>query len=488
MPSRPSFARCRALNATLAAVAGAIALLAPTFVGAQRAAGAAPRDPMQEGLPLRPTRTLTFTTSTGHWMSVDVSKDGTMLTFDLLGDLYTMSIAGGKATPLTRGMAFDGQPRFSPDGKKVVYVTDRTGGYNIFTMSVDKKDTVQITTGNTNSYESPVWTPDGKYIIATRGTKLWMFPAEGGTGIQLVRDAVTAAGRAGGAAPPDVEREEGAAFGKDPRYVFFAQRRGRWVYNTPLGDYALIQYDRETGETTTKETRWGSAFRPTLSPDGKWLVYGTRYVDQTRLRIRNIATNEEQWLTGPVARDDQESLATLDVYPGMSFTPDSKYLIAWWNGKLNKISVETKAITDIPFEADVVQALGPKVAFDYPIPDSTTFVIKQIRDAVPSPDGKRLAFVALDHLYTIDYPAGTPKRLTTSKSGEFQPVWSPDGLFITYTTWADTIGYLARMRSDGTGAVQRLTPEGAYWANPVYTPNGQRIVATKASEIGRAHV
>ena len=489
MPSRPSFALTRALtrapNATLAAltVAGAIALLAPASVGAQRAAGAAPRDPMQEGLPLRPTRTLTFTTSTGHWMSVDVSKDGTMLTFDLLGDIYTMPIAGGKATPLTRGMAFDGQPRFSPDSKKVVYVSDRTGGYNLFTVSVDKRDTVQITTGNTNEYESPVWTPDGKYIIATRGTKLWMFPADGGTGIQLIRDAGAAAGRGGApvAGAADVERQEGAAFGKDPRYVYFAQRRGRWVYNTPLGDYSLIQYDRETGDVSTKETRWGSAFRPTLSPDGKWIVYGTRYVDQTRLRIRNLATNEEQWLTGAVQRDDQESLATLDVYPGMSFTPDSKYLIAWWDGKLKKIAVDTRAVSDIPFEVEVVQALGPKVAFDYPISDSATFVIKQIRDAVPSPDGKRLAFVALDHLYTMAYPAGTPKRLTTSKHGEFQPAWSPDGLYITYTTWADTIGYLARMKSDGTGASQRLTPEGGFWSNPVYTPNGQRIVATKSS-------
>src|SRR4029450_6596230 len=87
-----------------------------------------PRDPMQEGLPLKPTRTATFTTKVGHWMSVDISPDGRSLVFDLLGDLYTMPSSGGKATPLTRGMAFDGQPRFSPDGKHVVLVSDRDGG------------------------------------------------------------------------------------------------------------------------------------------------------------------------------------------------------------------------------------------------------------------------------------------------------------------------------------------------------------------------
>ncbi|MEP6619278.1 MAG: amidohydrolase, partial [bacterium] len=455
---------------------------APAALVAQRGAAGPPRDPMQELLPLKPTRTLSFTTKVGNWMSSDVSSDGKTIAFDLLGDIYTMPISGGKATAFTRGMGFDAQPRFSPDGKKIVFVSDRTGGYNLWTISVDKKDTVQITTGNTNKYESPVWTPDGKYIVATRGTKLWLFPSVGGTGIQLIRDSTAAGGAGGrGGGGADVTREEGPAISsKDPRYIYFAQRRGGWVYNTPLGDYDLMQYDRETGRVQNKENRWGSAFRPTLSPDGKWLVYGTRYVDQTRLRIRNLATNEDEWLTGPVQRDDQESLATLDVYPGMSFTPDSKYLVTTWSGKLWKVAVDTKQATEIPFEADVVQALGPHVGFDYRIPDSATFTIKQVRDATPSPDGKKLAFVALDRLYVMEYPAGKPKRLTTADHGEFEPAWSPDGQYIAYTTWDDSIGYLNRVKSDGTGKPQRLTPQEGLWTNPVFTPNGKRIVATRA--------
>lgn len=115
----------------------------------------AQRDPMQEGLPLRPARTLTFTAKTGHWMSVDVSPDGRTLAFDLLGDLYTMPVEGGTARPLTRGMAFDGQPRFSPDGRKVVFISDRDGGWNVWTLSLDKRDTAQVTRGKTNNYQSP---------------------------------------------------------------------------------------------------------------------------------------------------------------------------------------------------------------------------------------------------------------------------------------------------------------------------------------------
>ena len=113
----------------------------------------------------------------------------------------------------------------------------------------------------------------------------------------------------------------GAAFGGDPRYVWFAQRRGSFMYNTPLQDYTLAVYDRESGQTTTRESRWGSAFRPVLSPDDKWLVYGTRYVDETRLRIRDLKTGEEKWLVYPVQRDDQESAASLDVFPGWRSRP-----------------------------------------------------------------------------------------------------------------------------------------------------------------------
>jgi Tol biopolymer transport system component/imidazolonepropionase-like amidohydrolase len=454
-------------------------LATPLALAAQ--APAAPRqarDPMQELLPLRPTRTTTFTTNVGHWMSVDISPDGQTLVFDILGDLYTMPIAGGQATPLTRGMGVDVQPRFSPDGKKVVFVSDRDGGYNLWTLSLDKKDTVQITRGKTNNYESPDFTPDGKYIVATRGTKLWMFHTEGGQGQQLIRtDDATAGGRGG--AGGDVTRQMGAAVSPDGRYVWFAQRRGSWIYNTPMSDYQLISYDRETGATNTRESRWGSAFRPTLSPDGKWLVYGTRHISETRLRIRELATGEERWLVYPVQRDDQESRATLDVYPGMTFTPDSKELITTWDGKLWRVPIAGGSAREIPFTAEVVQAMGPAVHFTYPIADSSTFVVKQIRDAVPSPDGKRVAFVALDRLYVMDWPAGTPRRLTTQNVGEFQPAWSPDGASIIYTTWSNEAGGAIHRVAAAGGTPQRLTNESAFWQSPTYSLDGRRIVVIR---------
>src|SRR5574343_194944 len=66
-------------------------------------------------LPLKPEREIKFNTQEGTWMSVDVSPDGKTIAFDLMGDIYTMPIEGGKATTVTKGLAYDVHPRFSPD-------------------------------------------------------------------------------------------------------------------------------------------------------------------------------------------------------------------------------------------------------------------------------------------------------------------------------------------------------------------------------------
>lgn len=438
-----------------------------------------PRNPMQEGLPLAPTRTLTFSTKVGSWMSLDVSPDGSTIVFDLLGDLYTLPIAGGTASPLTRGMAMDGQPRFSPDGKRVLFVSDRDGGWNLWTISLDKKDTVQVSRGKQNRYESPEWTPDGKYVVVSRNSKMHLFHADGGSGQRLIP--------APPQGTPDVLRQMGAAFGRDDRYLWYAQRRGGWIYNTPMSDYQLYVYDRSTGETSVRSNRYGSAFRPTLSPDGRWMVYGTRDLDKTSLRIRDLDTGDERWLVQNVQRDDLESSATLDVYPGMSFTPDSRFLVATWNGKLWKAPIDAAAGApqEIPFDAEVVHALGPAVRFQYAISDSATFVVKQIRDAVPSPDGSKLALVALDRLYLMDMPrAGTPvptpRRVTNLDIGEFQPAWSPDGQWLVFTSWSQADGgHLYRVRADGRARPERLTRRSAFYQDPAISPDGRRVVALR---------
>ena len=464
----------------LSSLALAVCLLGPSEIVLSQGDSTQTPKPKKPDLELVATRQITLDTDEGTWISLDVSPDGRTIVFDLLGDLYTMPIAGGEATALTSGLMYDAQPRFSPNGKSIVFTSDRNGGDNVWTMDLATKATHVVTTGKAIRYRSPVWTPDGKYVVVARAagpigaSKLWMYDKDGGTGFQLIRDPAPL----NGAVPVSTV---GPAFGKDDRYLWFAQRGGAWEYEAGLPQYSILTLDRRTGRRETRANLYGSAFRPALSKDGKYLVYGSRYETQTGLRIRDLETGEERWLAYPVQRDEQESsVSSLDVYPGFAFTPDSKAIVVSYGGKIWRVPVDGSAATNIPFHVATKIELGPKVEFTYPISDSAEFTVRQIRDATPSPDEKQLAFVALDNLYVMDYPSGAPRRLTTLAGTEAEPSWSPDGQWIAFVTWTRDGGHLYKIRSTGGQPVQ-LTPGNARWSTPAWSPAGDRIVAFRAS-------
>src|SRR4051812_43099020 len=143
----------------------------------------------KKDLPLEVDRKIGIKTNEGTWMSLDVSPDGKMIAFDFLGDIFTMPITGGKPKQFTKGLAFDSHPKFSPDGSKLLFISDRSGGNNVWWFALDKSDSLQVTEGNTENYQAAEWTPDGNYIVASRGIrnlKLWMFHKDGGSGAQLI--------------------------------------------------------------------------------------------------------------------------------------------------------------------------------------------------------------------------------------------------------------------------------------------------------------
>jgi Tol biopolymer transport system component len=436
-------------------------------------------------LPLVTTRPLGFTTDEGTWMSVDVSADGRTLVFDLLGDLYTLPIGGGIATRITSGQGFDAQPRFSPDGKRIVFVSDRSGSLNLWIADADGGHPRQLTNTEWVAYLSPVWTPDGRAILASRNNRdrnavpfdFYLYQLEGGTG-QRVTDVTppgaAAAGRFAG-------NHLGAAFA-DARHVWYSQ-------GGLTGSILVLDLLTGTSQPEVRG-RYGAA-RPALSPDGKWLVYATRRDAATALRLRDRASGDERWLARDVQRDELSNpLPTLDQMPGMAFTPDSKALITSYGGKLWRIEVPSGHATNIPFTAQIDQRIGPLVRFDYPMNDSS-LEVRQIRFARPSPDGKRIAFLALDRVWVADLPresvgAGgrmrvvNPRRVSRLDASEYSPTWTPDGRFIAFVTWTEDGGDIYRVPADG-GEVEKLSSMNAYYEKLAYTPDGSRLLFVRGS-------
>ena len=419
-------------------------------------------------LPLKPERKISFNTQEGTWVSVDVSPDGKDIVFDMMGNLYRIPITGGKAENLTSGMAYDVHPRYSPDGKSLAFISDKNGADNLWTMDLATKEMTAITEDKDQNYFSADWTIDGDYIVAAKGRrniKLHLYHKEGGGGVELIKK-------------PDNLKTIDPAFSHDGKMIYFSRRNGAWNYNAQLPQYQIGTYDMENGDMATITGRYGSAFTPTTSPDGKWLVYGSRFEDQTGLVLRNLASGEEEWLAYPVQRDDQESIASLGVLPAMSFTPDSQNLIVYYGGKLHKLSIKDKKASEIPFEVDLDLDMGPRVSFKYPIEDKPTAQVTQIRDAVPSRDGSQLAFTALNRLYVMDFPSGKPRRVTNHEFTEAHPAWSPDGKSIAFVTWETEGGHIYSVNANGKN-LKRLTNESGIYTNPAWSYNQNRIAFTR---------
>jgi imidazolonepropionase-like amidohydrolase/Tol biopolymer transport system component len=495
-------------------------LLAQTPPQNDSAARAAARS---STLPLITTRTLKFTTDEGTWISLDVSPDGKTIAFDLLGDLYTLPIGGGTATRITSGPAFDAQPRWSPNGTRIVFTSDRSGSENVWVVEADGSHPHAVSKGEKERFVSPVWTPDGSYVIASRGSDLWLYHQDGGSGIRL-----TGAGTPTAPATPNAPtlRYLGVAFGGDARYPWLAiAQPGRSRYQTgreddlggaePNGDapastprllapYQIGRLDRETGLAYVRSQEVQGAARPVPSPDGHWLVFAARKDGRTSLKLRDLTNDDERVIVAEAQPDDEEASASRDAYPGSAWTPDSKALITSYGGKIWRVDIPSGRATMIPFTAEVEQSLGALARSDYPVNDSV-ITVAQIRGTVPSPDGRRVVFTALDRLWIADLPAGRggapgqaappalirdARRLTKAEGmGEHGPVWSPDGRWVAYTTWSDsTGGDIRRVRSDGTGQPERLTRVSAFYDKLNWTPNGQRIVAVRGSKTQRMNL
>jgi Tol biopolymer transport system component/imidazolonepropionase-like amidohydrolase len=437
----------------------------------------------EETLPLKPARKISFTTDEGTWMSLDVSPDGKQIVFDLLGDLYILPITGGEAKRITSGMPWDCEPRFSPDGKQIAFISDRNGSDNIWLINTDGSNPRVVTKETDEQLGSPAWTPDSNYLVARkwgpypgpenylRSMSLWMYHKDGGKGVELVPGK------------GDTTINTGPAWSPDNKTLYFSSHPDRFGYNVDIGRFQIYTFDRETGETHPITDYYGGGLRPALSPDGRWLVYASRQDAKTGLRVRDLKTREENWLAFPIQRDDQEGFSVNDVLPGYSFTPDSKSVIFTAGGKFQRVDLATRQSVTIPFTAKVEQDLGPRIHTDWKIED-TPLNVHQMRWTNQSPDGKHIVFSAVGKLYMMDLPNGKPHRLTDSALREYEPQYAPDGKSIAYVTWSDTDGGQVWKIAPGDGKPEQLTTTPAYYSHPQWSPDGQRILFIMGSARG----
>jgi imidazolonepropionase-like amidohydrolase/Tol biopolymer transport system component len=459
-----------------------LALLAPFCVNAQGSDAAKDKKKWDVKNPDGPYKEVEFTVNEGTWMNLDVSPDGKTIVFDLLGDIYTMPITGGVATPLRTGLPIEVQPRFSPDGNKILFTSDAGGGDNIWIMDKDGANARQLTNENFRLLNNPVWTPDGSYFIARKhftstrslgAGELWLYHLGGGGGLQLTPKK------------NDQQDLNEPFVSPDGRYVYYSEDMypaGYFQYNKDPNNQIFVvkRYDREKGISETVTGGPGGAIRPEVSHNGKTLAFIKRVRTQTVLFLHDLETGEEWPLYDSLSKDQQEAWTIFGIYTGYAWTPDDKNIVIWSRGKIMKISTEKpNDAREIPFSCHVKERVADAVRFKqdlYP----AEFTVNVIRNAITSPDGKTLVFNALGHLYRKHLPDGTPERMTKEEGFEFEPAFAPDGKSLVYVTWDDsTTGAVCRINIDGKSKPIILTQKKGMYRTPVFSPDGKKIVFTK---------
>ena len=444
-------------------------------------------------LPLVPARHLRFSEDQATWASLDVSPDGKTILFDLLGDLYEMPIDGGEAHCIACGMPFDSQPVYAPDGKSIAFISDRSGNENLWIANADGSVPRQISKLDDNTvFISPAWSADGKSVYVSRfkpdinAFELWRYANMAGAQPEQITHAKSA---------PDTPKEFrgnalGAALSPDGRYLYYEAKTGLGFDDDvtfPL--WHIVRRDLKTGQEITAVTASGSAFRPGISPDGKLLVYATRYHGKTGLRIRNLDTDEDRWLAYPIQRDDQEASASRDLIPRYAFTPDSQSIFLNYGGQIHHVDLASHRDQTIPFHVSVDLPMGPASRQDIR-EDTGSVQARLLQTPVESPDGERIAFSALAHIYTASLKDKIPHRLTSSDEPEFNPSWSPDGAYIVYITWKAAGGDIWIAPVNGTTPPVNITRQASrsdFYTNPAFSPDGKSIFALRLSNYDHNH-
>ena len=428
------------------------------------------------------TKNFSITTNEGTWMNLDVSPDGKEIVFDMLGDIYVMPITGGTAKLLSGGIAYEVQPRFSPNGKYISFTSDKSGADNIWIMDRQGGNKKQITKETFRLLNNATWMPNSDYLIARKhftgsrslgAGEMWMYSIYGGDGVQLTKRKNDQQD----AGEPNVS--------PDGKYLYFSEDVSPGPFFQYSKDpngliYAIRQLDLTNGKLTNFIAQSGGSVRPQVSPDGNFIAYVKRVRLKSALYIQNLKTGEEYPLYDDLTKDQQETWAIFGVYPNFAWTPDSKKIVFYAKGKIKQIELSNLYVSDIPFEVTSNQTVQEALHFEQQV-YAPEFTAKMIRQLATSPDGKMVVFNAAGYLYKKEMPSGAPERLTNGLDFEFEPKFSPDGKFVIYTTWSDEFKGAIKRTDLKTGKTISLTDEKGYYYSPSYSTKGDKIVFRKGS-------
>jgi Tol biopolymer transport system component len=399
----------------------------------------------------------TITVTEGTDMAVTVSPDRKIILADIQGLIFAIPFSGGAGKQLTTPMQEASHPDWSAKGGVVALQCYAGGTFHIWTMKPGGTGLKQITTGHGDDRE-PRLSPDGTTIAfaSDRAFKksydIWTVKVDGSDLKQITTS--------------DVDEFE-PTWSPNGTHIAF-------VSGTGIQGKSIESIDLATGKQETLasiDPAKGRLEAPSFSPDGTNLSYvqfaggADRFLNSAQLVVKKIGSASNTY-TG---KSD-------DTFPFPAVWLSNSELLYTAEGKILKTDLAAASETPISFSA-AIPSIRPQYAHKkYDFDESVSHQVKGIYAPALSPDGKHVAFVALNQVYVMTI-GKAPVSLTHDSFYKQGPMWSPDGKMLAYVSDRDGIEniYIHDMSSLDDSADKRIAPSQNAQIMPAWSPDCKLI-------------
>ncbi len=407
--------------------------------------------------PHGPETTFAQTFEEGTWISVDVSPDGEHIAFDHLGHIWEMPIAGGEATALTSGRSWNMFPRYSPDGTRIAFTSDRGGSNDLWVL-----DRISGELDNASDMKLPVfqgtWSLDGRALYGTALNMKVRFPAYRFNFHGEKQEIVPADARA----PVNDFREH-----PTQDAIYYVHQDG----SLPTSGPRIKRLDTRTGETETYIDRPGGAAAIALSPNGEQLAYVHRNDQATELVLHDFETESERVLLRGLDRGRFDSRSFYGTYSNIAWHPSGDEVVLSTGGGIVAVDVSDGSTRAIPFRVAQSRPITTTARFPVRVPRNTAQTLSA-RWSQPIADG--VLYEALGDLFWLRAD-GERVNLTNSADHETSPLYDAAGRRVFFATWNDVDKGAVAVLDLDSGERRTLTDVASQYGALALAPDGETL-------------
>ena len=389
-----------------------------------------------------------------------LSPNGDKIAFCYAGDVWIVPAGGGQASRITSHASNDSHPIFSPDGTQLAFASQRTGGGNIYTLSLQSNQPPKRLTYHDESVPPACWSPDGRWLYFTSnydglGGASYKIHVDGGTPIQIAGDprethynlAISPDGKTlafnnngsqwwrrgqhpsghsdiwivSEAVGADDHRRLTQYLGRNLRPMWNADGTGLYYLSDRDGEeniwYMMVAGDTESEQFTHFSD--GRVLRPSVSADGKWIVFERNF----QIWLLSLETGASKPVKIVLQTDEKSNPTRHHSYAAgineFELAPD---------GKKVAFIVHGEVFADLADKGDKVKKGGDS----FKVTD-TPFRESQLQW---HPESDRVVYTSdrtgHNEIFQYQFKERVETQLTDSSEQKYAPKFSPDGKWLAY--------------------------------------------------------